>query len=237
MNQLSAFIAIGAKAKFGGDEHAGKELTVNHDQRSAWERRHRSHVQSVTDPTGNLMTRTIAKPQRQAESTPLQSATRAIDAIDYDHAYRQRKRGIYVLSWSTVAFFVVAIAVSYAAALAHGYGTGFGDGKELTEHVRPWSGTGFWGDLGLLAGTAALDAAMLALWYFAASRLDNMTRDEPIGPDADDVDMNDAASWYVVNVPGLTKSLTVVALVCLLGIVIGAAVLLPVVTVRYGFVI
>lgn len=228
---------VGAKIKFGGDEHAVKELGVKHDQSSAWEQRRQTSVQSVTDPTGNLMTRTTAKPQREAESTSLQQATRAIDAIDYDLAYRQRRRGIYVLSWSTVAFFVIAIAVSYAVALAHGYGTGLGDGRELVEHVRPWAGTGFWGDLGLLAGTAALDAAMLALWYFAASRLDNMTRDEPIGPDADDVDMNDAASWYVVNVPGLTKSLTVVALVCLLGIVIGAAVLLPVVTVRYGFVI
>lgn len=183
------------------------------------------------------MPRTISEPRHQAESTPLRSATRAIDAIDYDVAYYQRQRGIYVLSWSTVAFFVIAIAVSYAVALAHGYGTGFGDGRELAERVRPWAGTGFWGDLGLLAGTAALDAAMLALWYFLASRLDNMTRDEPIAPDAEDVDLNDAASWYVVNVPALTKSLTVVALVCLLGIVIGAAVLLPVVTVRYGFVI
>jgi hypothetical protein len=203
----------------------------------ALERRRQTRVQSIIDPTGNLMTRTISKPQQQAESTPRQSATRAIDAIDYDLAYRQRKRGIYVLSWSTVAFFVVAIAVSYAAALAHGYGTGFGDGKELTEHVRPWSGTGFWGDLGLLAGTAALDAVMLAVWYFLASRLDNMTHDEPIAPDADDVDLNEAASWYVVNVPALTKSLTVVALVCLVGIVIGAGVLLPFVTLRYGFVI
>ncbi len=144
---------------------------------------------------------------------------------------------MYGLAWATVAFFATAIGISYAVAIAHGYGTGFGDGHEIVSRVIPWGGTGFWGDLGLLAGTAVTDVIALYVWYLAASRLDNITKDDPVGADDDAIDLNESASWYVVQVPGLTKVLTVVAVVCLIGIVVGAAVLLPVVAIRYGFVI
>lgn len=185
------------------------------------------------------MTRTITQTTNKAAPTAIRPSNtgHAVDAIDYEANARQRRRAVVVLAWSTVVFFAGAIAVSYAVALAHGYGTGFGDGREITSRVIPLHGTGFWGDLGLLALTFAMDAAMLTVWYFAASRLDNLTADDPVAPDDPDVDLNDAASWYVVNVPRLTRSLYVVAIVCLLGIVTGAAVLLPVVTLRYGFVL
>lgn len=156
---------------------------------------------------------------------------------DYDRVYRQRKRGIYVLAWSTVAFFLVAIAACYISAVAHGYGTGFGDGKEISSRVVPLGGTGFWGDLALLAGTILIDVLVIFVWYYVMSRLDNIGPDNPVAPDDRQLDLNDPASWYVVQVPGLTKSLTVVAITCLIGIVIGAAVLLPVVSIRYGFLI
>jgi hypothetical protein len=157
--------------------------------------------------------------------------------IDYDRAYRQRKRGIHVLAWSTVAFFLVAIAACYLSAAAHGYGTGFGDGKEVSSRVVPLGGTGFWGDLALLAGTIVIDVVVILVWYYLMSRLDNVGADDPVAPDDRQLDLNDPASWYVVQVPGLTKSLTVVAVACLIGIVVGAAVLLPVVSIRYGFLI
>jgi hypothetical protein len=183
------------------------------------------------------VSRTISTPQATESEESPPEPIRAIDAIDYDLAQRQRRRGVYVLAWATVAFFALAIGISYAVAISHGYGTGFGDGREITSRVIPWSGTGFWGDLGLLAGTAVTDVIALYIWYYAASRLDNMTKDDPVAPDVEDVDLNEPASWYVVQVPGLTKVLTVVAVVCLIGIVVGAAVLLPVVTIRYGFIL
>jgi hypothetical protein len=187
--------------------------------------------------TENIVSHTISTPQptqsREVSSEPV----RATQAIDYELAQRQRRRGVYALAWATVAFFVLAIGISYAVAIAHGYGTGFGDGREITSRVIPWHGTGFWGDLGLLAGTAVTDVIALYVWYYAASRLDNITKDDPVGADDDDIDVNESASWYVVQVPGLTKVLTVVAVVCLIGIVVGAAALLPVVAIRYGFVL
>jgi hypothetical protein len=187
--------------------------------------------------TENIVSDTISTPQPTHSGEVSSEPVRAIQAIDYELAQRQRRRGVYALVWATVAFFVLAIGISYAVAIAHGYGTGFGDGREITSRVIPWHGTGFWGDLGLLAGTAVTDVIALYIWYYAASRLDNITKDDPVGADDDDIDVNESASWYVVQVPGLTKVLTVVAVVCLIGIVVGAAVLLPVVAIRYGFVI
>jgi hypothetical protein len=154
-----------------------------------------------------------------------------------DRAYRQRKHGIYVLSGVCVAFFVIAIGACYIAAAAHGYGSGFGDGKELPERMPPLGGTGFWGDLGLLAGCVALDLVILFVWYFAASRMENPSVDDPVAPDDGGVDLNDGASWYVVQVPGLTKVLMAVAISCLVGITIGASAVIPVVAIRYGWVL
>jgi hypothetical protein len=61
--------------------------------------------------------------------------------------------------------------------------------------------------------------------------------DDPVAPDDDDVDLSDGASWYVVQVPTLTKLLMAVAISCLVGIVVGASAVLPVVTIRYGWVL
>jgi hypothetical protein len=154
-----------------------------------------------------------------------------------DRAYRQRKRGIYVLAGVCVAFFLIVISACYIAAALYGYGTGFGDGKELPARVPPLGGTGFWGDLALLAGAVVVDLIILFVWYFAASRMDNPSVDDPVAPDEGDVDLNDGASWYVVQVPTLTKFLMVVAAGCLVGIVVGASAVLPVVAIRYGWVL
>jgi len=154
-----------------------------------------------------------------------------------DRGYRQRKRGIYVLAGVCVAFFVVVISACYIAAAVHGYGTGFGDGKELPERLPALGGTGFWGDLGLLAGAVVIDLVILSVWYLAASRMENPSIDDPVAPDDGDVDLTDGASWYVVQVPALTKFLIVVAISCVVGIVVGASAVLPVVAMRYGWVL
>lgn len=153
----------------------------------------------------------------------------------YDHAYRQRKRGVYVLAGVCVAFFVVVISACYIAAAQYGYGTGFGDGKELPARIPPLGGTGFWGDLGLLAGAVVVDLIILLVWFLVASRMDNPSVDDPVAPDNGDVDLKDGASWYLVQVPTLTKFLIVVAIGCLVGIVVGASAVLPVVAIRYGW--
>jgi hypothetical protein len=153
----------------------------------------------------------------------------------YDRAYRQRRRGIYVLAGVCVAFFVVVISACYIAAAVYGYGTGFGDGKEIPERLPKSGGTGFWGDLGLLAGAIVIDLVILFVWALAASRMEKPSIDDPVAPDEDDVDLNDGASWYVVQVPTLTKSLIVVAISCLVGIVVGASAVIPVVAIRYGW--
>ena len=155
----------------------------------------------------------------------------------YARASRQRKRGIYVLAGVCVAFFLVIISACYIAAAVHGYGTGFGDGRELPERLPAPGGTGFWGDLGLLAGAVAIDAIILLVWYFAASRMENPSIDDPVAPDDGDVDLADGASWYVVEVPALTKFLIVVAISCVVGIVVGASAVLPWVAIRYGWVL
>ena len=155
----------------------------------------------------------------------------------YDHAYRRRKRGIYVLAGVCVAFFVVVIGACYIAAVVYGYGTGFGDGKELADRLPALGGTGFWGDLGLLAGAVVIDLVILSVWYLAASRMENPSIDDPVAPDDADVDLTDGASWYVVQVPALTKMLIVVAIGCVVGIVVGASAVLPVVALRYGWVL
>lgn len=153
----------------------------------------------------------------------------------YDRAYRQRRRGVYVLAGVCVAFFVVVISACYIAAAQYGYGTGIGDGKELPARIPPLGGTGFWGDLGLLAGAIVVDLVILFVWYLVASRMDNPSVDDPVAPDKGDADLQDGASWYVVQVPTLTKFLIVVAVGCLVGIVVGASAVLPVVAIRYGW--
>jgi hypothetical protein len=154
-----------------------------------------------------------------------------------DRGYGQRKRGVYVLAGVCVAFFVVVISACYIAAAQYGYGTGFGDGKELPKRLPPLGGTGFWGDLGLLATAVVVDLIILFVWYLAESRMDNPSVDDPVAPDEGDVDLTDGASWYIVQVPTLTKFLMVVAVGCLVGIVVGASAVLPVVAIRYGWVL
>ena len=177
------------------------------------------------------MSQHISAPQRVGDGPPV--LARAGD----DRAYRQRKRGIYVLAGVCVAFFVVVISACYIAAAQYGYGTGFGDGKELPARIPPLGGTGFWGDFGLLAGAVAVDAVILFVWYLAESRMENPSVDDPVAPDDGDVDLNDTASWYVVQVPTLTRLLMAVAVFCLVGIVVGASAVIPVVAIRYGWVL
>lgn len=192
----------------------------------------------------NRQTRIAASASAEHEGVPHTSAPgaaregpRASAPTGYDRAYRQRKRGIYVLAGVCVAFFVVVISACYIAAALYGYGTGFGDGRELPARIPRLGGTGFWGDLGLLAGAVVVDLVILFVWYFAASRMDNPSVDDPVAPDEGDVDLKDGASWYVVQVPTLTKFLIVVAVGCLVGIVVGASAVLPVVAIRYGWVL
>jgi hypothetical protein len=177
------------------------------------------------------MTQRVSPPQHVANGPP------APPRAGYDRAYRQRKRGIYVLAGVCVAFFVVVISACYIAAAVHGYGTGFGDGKDLPSRLPPLGGIGFWGDLGLLAGAVGVDLVIMSVWYLAASRMDNASVDDPVAPDDGDVDLKDGASWYIVQVPTLTKFLMVVAVGCLVGIVVGASAVLPVVAIRYGWVL
>lgn len=177
------------------------------------------------------MSQHISAPQRVGDGPPV--PTRA----GYDRAYRQRKRGIYVLAGVCVAFFVVVISACYIAAAKYGYGSGFGDGKELPARIPPLGGTGFWGDLGLLAGGVAVDLVILFVWYFAESRMENPSVDDPVAPENRDIDLNDTASWYVVPVPTLTRLLMAVAIFCVVGIVIGASAVIPVVAIRYGWVL
>lgn len=181
------------------------------------------------------MTQYKSMPQRVGDEPPVRA--RVGDDRAYDRAYRQRKRGIYVLAGVCVAFFVVAISACYIAAAAYGYGTGFGDTKEIPTRMRPLGGTGFWGDLGLLAGAVAVDLVILLVWYLAESRMENPSIDDPVAPDDAEVDLNDGASWYVVQVPALTKFLILVASGCVVGIVVGVSAVLPVVAIRYGWVL
>ena len=154
-----------------------------------------------------------------------------------DRGYRQRKRGIYVLAGICVAFFVIVVSACYIAAAGYGYGSGFGDGKELPERLPPLGGAGFWGDLGLLAGAVALDLLILFVWYLAESRMEKPGVDDPVAPDEGDVDLSDGSSWYVVQVPTLTKVLMAVAISCLMGIAVGASAVIPYVALRYGWVL
>ena len=117
------------------------------------------------------------------------------------------------------------------------YGTGFGDGRELPERLPALGGTGFWGDLGLFAGAVVIDLVILSVWYLAASRMENPSIDDPVAPDDGDVDLRDGALGYVVQVPALTKFLIVVAISCVVAVVVGASAALPVVAMRYGWVL
>jgi hypothetical protein len=67
--------------------------------------------------------------------------------------------------------------------------------------------------------------------------MENPSIDDPVAPDDGDVDLRDGASWYVVEVPALTKFLIVVAISCVVGIVVGASAVLPWVAIRYGWVL
>jgi len=63
--------------------------------------------------------------------------------------------------------------------------------------------------------------------------MENPSVDDPVAPEDGDIDLNDTASWYVVPVPTLTRLLMAVAIFCLVGIVIGASAVIPVVAIHY----
>src|SRR5258708_12201168 len=61
----------------------------------------------------------ISAPQPVGDGPPVPARA------GYDRAYRQRKRGIYVLAGVCVAFFVVVISACYIPPPVHRYRTGF----------------------------------------------------------------------------------------------------------------
>lgn len=159
----------------------------------------------------------------------------ATTGVGGDRSYRQRRRGIYVLTFVCVAFFVVAISACYVAAGLHGYGTGFGDGKNAADRIPPLGGNGFWGDAAILLGAIALNVLVTLMWYFAASRMENPSVDDPVAPDDGSVDLSDDTSWYVVPIPGLTRALVAMAWICLFAIVLGTSAIAPAVAIRFGW--
>ena len=89
---------------------------------------------------------------------------------------RQRRQAVYALVGFCAAFFVGAIVLSYCVAAAHGYGTGFGDGRVT---VSPNEGTAS-SDGAILGGAIAIDAFVVFAWYWLISRLDAPAPDDPL---------------------------------------------------------
>lgn len=147
-------------------------------------------------------------------------------------AVRGRRRAIYVLTAFCFTFFAGWIAASYAVAVSHGYGTGFGDG--VVKPIGPAHGHGFFGDLAILAGNALVVAGVLSCWHWLLTRLDPITADDPLPPD-DGADLTDDMNWYYIQIPRLTKVLVVIAGFCTIGVSVLMAAVLPVVLIRFGW--
>lgn len=147
-------------------------------------------------------------------------------------ATRDRRHAVYALVTFCAVFFVGAIAVSYVVAAHYGFGTGFGDGK-LAPVGKP-HGHGFFGDAAVMAGALLIDAAFLFAWTWLIPRLEAPTSDDPLPP-GDEADLSRDENWYCVQVPGLTRVLTVIAVFCTIGVALLASSNLPIVLIRFGW--
>lgn len=148
---------------------------------------------------------------------------------------RRRRQGIYALTAFCGLFFCGGIVVTYIIAWRYGYGTGFGDGHLIpagTGDAR--GGHGFFGDMAILICTFVVDVALLGVWYWLITRLDSISADDPLPPD-DGADLIRDENWYYVQVPVLTKLIMGVAVACIVGLSLGAAVILPVALIRFGW--
>ncbi|MEB4212161.1 hypothetical protein [Mycobacterium sp. 94-17] len=154
---------------------------------------------------------------------------------DEDEVIRRRRQGIYALTGFCAVFFGGGMIITYVLAARYGYGTGFGDGHLLpagTGDVR--SGHGFLGDAAILFGTFVIDALLLGAWCWLITRLDSVSADDPLAPD-DGGDLTRNESWYYVRVPVLTKVIMGIAVACIVGLSVGAAAILPLALLRYGW--
>jgi hypothetical protein len=150
-------------------------------------------------------------------------------------AVRQRRQAVVALTSFCFVFFVGAVAASYAIAISHGYGTGFGDGRELAAGTgSDKGGTGFYGDAAILIGTLAIDFGLLFMWHWLMSRLDGVSDDNPL-PEPDGADLSREESWYYVYSPGLMKVFVGTGWVCIAGLSFFAAAILPWALLRYGW--
>lgn len=145
---------------------------------------------------------------------------------------RQRRQAVYALVGFCAAFFVGAIVLSYCVAAAHGYGTGFGDGRVAP--VEPKRGHGFLADGAILGGAIAIDAFVVFAWYWLISRLDAPAPDDPL-PTDDGADLSVDENWYFIQIPRLTAVLTGIAVFCTAGVAILASANLPIVLLRFGW--
>ncbi|MGC1804276.1 MAG: hypothetical protein WA752_09655 [Mycobacterium sp.] len=162
-------------------------------------------------------------------TTHLQQSTGEAETI------RRRRQGIYALTAFCALFFGGGAVLTYVVAAAYGYGTGFGDGHILPAGTGDHrGGHGFFGDSAILLGTLAVDAALFGAWHWLVSRLDSVSADDPLAPD-DGADLTEDENWYYVEIPVLTKVIMGIAIACIAGLSIGAAAILPMALVRYGW--
>jgi hypothetical protein len=132
-------------------------------------------------------------------------------------------------------FFGGWIVASYVIALAHGYGTGFGDGRLLPAGTGDdKGGTGFLGDSAIITGTLVFDFGLLFMWQWLIPRLDGVSDDNPLPP-SDGADLSIEESWYYVASPGLRKMFVITGWACTAGLSLFAAAILPLALLRYGW--
>jgi hypothetical protein len=145
---------------------------------------------------------------------------------------RGRRHAIYALVAFCAVFFIGGITVSYVVAANYGYGSGFGDGRLAP--LGTVKGHGFVGDAAILGGAFVVDVGILFAWYWLNSRLEAPAEDDPL-PTDDGADLSRDESWYLIQVPNLTRILVAIAVFCTAGVAILGASILPVVLLRYGW--
>jgi hypothetical protein len=181
------------------------------------------------------MTVAAAAIREPAKEPPQQPPGTGVLSRRSPQAVRARKQAVFALTIFCAVFFVGAIIVSYIVAFAHGHGTGIGDGRIVpagTGEIK--SGQGFFGDSAILVGTVAIDVALLGAWHWLVSRLDGFSDDNPMPAD-DGADLSLERNWYYVDSPGLLKVFVVTAWVCIAGLSLCAAAILPLALIRFGW--